>query len=306
MICDIDSTIPIGVTHLVDRQNTICQQHGGVVTAVNFDKLEEMSLEKFISDIIPTMGERKNELTIIKDPVQQAMYRILNDNVAIYHITEIKDVFFDNFIEKLMSEQQINITPHLTYPLVHYATTKNGEKYITVAIPPKQFTYHASSATIKPFVVWHPPLWLRCKLSPANVPTGITIGVVLDRTDDPKKSSVCHLPLPNCFMDGRICFGGTHFETPNGRTLTEAMAIEMTYQRLFNSEFNMDLVNPSEFTEFQKVCSTLPDYEQFKGELDGSSMKNYTAAIKYEWRDQSSIWKYKYRQMCNGRDFLNL
>ena len=308
MIGDIDSTIPVGITHVLDRANEVCQQHGGVVTSVQFDRLEEMTLKEFIDNVVPTLDKNDDKLMIIKDTVKQNMYRILRDNVAIYHITGMQDVFFDTFLDNLMCERPLSITPNLTYPLISYATTKNGEKIITVAIPSKQFTYHSSSSSVKPFVVWHPPLWLMCKLTPANIPSDVKIGVVLDRADDPADVSVYHLPLPNCYNDGNICFGGTRFTNPNpNKALTEATAIELTYQRLFNSAFNLDLVSSSESESFITLCKRLPDWETvIKNEVQsGSDFVRYANRIKYAWRDQSSVWKYNYRKMCDGRRFLS-
>ena len=306
MIGDIDSTIPVGITHIIDRVDNVCQQHGGVVTAVQFDKLEEMTLDKFISEIVPTMQSNNDKFIVIKDTVRQNMYRILKDNVAIYHITGMQDVFFDTFIDNLMSDRPLSITPNLTYPLIHYATTKNGEKIIVVSIPSKQFTYHSSQRSIPPFVVWHPPLWLRVKLTPANIPSSVMIGVVLDRSDDPADVDVFHLPLPNCYNDGNICFGGTRFNNPNpDKPLTEAAAIELTYQRLFNSEFNLDLVSSTEYQEYLRVCKTLPDYDKFKDSVEtGGDFSKYANRVKYGWRDPSSIYKFNYRRMCDGKRFL--
>jgi hypothetical protein len=294
------------MSHLLDRKHEVCQQHGGVVTSVSYDKLEEMTLKEFIDNVVPTLDKNDDKFMIIKDTVRQNMYRILKDNVAVYHITGIQDVFFDLFLDNLMSERPVSITPNLTYPLISYATTKNGEKVITVAVTPKQFTYHSSSSAVKPFVVWHPPLWLQCVLTPANIPSNVKIGVVLDRSDDPADVTVYHLPLPNCYSDGNICFGGTRFNNPNpNKALTEATAIEMTYQRLFNSEFNMDLVTGSEASEFYKLCQKLPDWDQIKDDLEkGSDYSRYAKKIQYGWRDQSSIWKYNYRRICDGRRFL--
>ena len=305
MIGDIDSTLPIGITHIMDRSNEVCQQHGGVVTQIQFDRLEEMSLEQFLTDIVPTM-KAEERFTIIKDTVRQNMYRILRDNVAIYHITGIRDVFVDTFIDNLLSERALSITPNLTYPLIQYSTTKEGEKYITVSIPSKQFTYHCADTRLEPFVVWHPPLWMRVKLTPANVPNDVKIGVVLDRTEDPNEADVCHLPLPNCYESGDICFGSTRFNNPNpDKPLTEAMAIELTYQRLFNSAFNMDLTRRAEVDAFYELCKGLNDFEKIKEDLNtGSDFARYAKKVKYGWRDQSSIWRYPYRRMMDGRRFL--
>ena len=127
MIGDIDSTIPVGVTHLIERSGEVCQQHGGVVTAVQYDSLEEMPLEKFLTEVVPTLKDRKESLTIIKDTVHAYMYRILNDNVAIYHVQNVEDVFIDAFMEKLANERPFSIEPNLTYPLVKYATNRNAD-----------------------------------------------------------------------------------------------------------------------------------------------------------------------------------
>ena len=308
MIGDIDSTIPVGVTHLIDRSGEVCQQHGGVVTAVQYDALEEMPLEKFLTEVVPTLKDRKESLTVIKDTVHSYMYRILNDNVAIYHVQNVEDVFIDAFMEKLSNERPFSITPNLTYPLVKYATNRNGEKLICVAIPERQFTYHTVSNCYEPFVAWHPPMWFYVKLSPANIPTGVKIGVVLDRCDDVAKTDVFHLPFPNIYHNGNVCFGSTHFTNPNpNKALTEAAAIELTYQRIFNSEFNSDLLNDSEMEEFTRLAKLDPDYEKIIDELRNTSSyaKRFAMKVKIAFKDRAGVFKYNYKRRVTGSDFLS-
>ena len=95
MIGDIDSTFPTGLMHLVDRQSDLFHQHGGVVTAVHFDSLEEMSVDEFVTRVVPTLKGDKEHFTVIKDSTREQVLRILGDNVARYHIKDIQDVFFD-------------------------------------------------------------------------------------------------------------------------------------------------------------------------------------------------------------------
>ena len=307
MIGDIDSTIPVGLTHLIDRQGEIFQQHGGVVTAVQFDTLEEMPLERFLNEVVPTLKDRKDSLAIIKDTVHSMMYRILNDNVAIYHVQKVEDVFIDAFMEKLANERPFSITPNLTYPLVKYATNKSGERLICVYIPEKQFTYRTMENIVDPFVIWHPPLWFYVKLSPANIPTGVRIGVVIDRAEDPDRTEVYHLPFPNIYQNGNICFGGTHFNNPNpDKALTEAASIELTYQRIFNSAFNHDLVDECEEEEFDKLARLDPEYPEVLKQIRNSSSptKRFSLRIKLAFKERASLFKYKYRRCISGHDFL--
>jgi hypothetical protein len=307
VIGDIDSTLPVGMTHLIDRADEICQQHGGVVTAIRYDSLEEMDLDKFLKERVPNLKENRNNLVIIKDTVRQNMYRILNDNVAIYHIKEISDVFIDAFMERLANEQAFSVTLNLTYPLIHFATTKYGEKLICVSIPEKQFTYHVSDRGFEPFLAWHPPLWFYLKLNPANIPQNVKIGVVLDRSDDAKKATVCHLPLPNCYPDGNICFGGTHLTNPNGGALTEAAAIELKYQQLFNSNFNSDLLQDREIQQIEAMCKARKDWPECEKELNNfknSFQARFAIRYKYAFMERASVFKFQYRNSRNGEDFL--
>ena len=307
MIGDIDSTMPVGITHLIDRDGEICQQHGGVVTSVQFDSMEEMSLDKFLNDVVPTLKDRKDSLTIIRDTVHSSIYRILNDNVVIYHINNVEDVFIDAFMEKLANERPFSIAPNLTYPLVKYATTRNGEKLICVSIPEKQFTYRTMENVLDPFVVWHPPMWFYVKLSPANIPTGVRIGVVLDRVEDPDRAEVFHLPLPNIYQNGNVCFGSTHFNNPNpDRALTEAAAIELTYQRIFNSAFNHDLVEDREEDEYTRLAKLDPDWDATLQEIRNTSSptKRFALRVKLAFKERAGVFKFQYIRRISGHDFL--
>ena len=90
MTGDIDSTFPAGLMHLVDRQSDLFHQHGGVVTAVHFDSLEEMTVDEFITRVVPTLKGDKEHITVIKDSTKEQVLRILGDNVARYHIKDIQ------------------------------------------------------------------------------------------------------------------------------------------------------------------------------------------------------------------------
>ena len=74
---------------------------------------------------------------------------------------------------------------------------------------------------------------------------------------------------------------------------------------MINSAFNMDLTRRSEIEAFYEICRGLPDFEKIKEDLNtGSDFARYAKKVKYGWRDQSSIWRYPYRRMTDGRRFL--
>ena len=307
MIGDIDSTIPNGVTHLIDRQSEFYQQHGGVVTQVHYDTLEEMTLDTFLKEVAPTLKDRKDTMTVIRDTVRDNMYRILGDSVAVFHMTEIKDVFFDTFVDRLLCDRPLELTLNLTYPMVYYATKKDGTKKLCVHIPAKQFIYHVREDLVKPFPVWHPPLWFGVTLNAANIPQRVYIGVVLEKALSVEDVKLYHLPLPNCYSSGEICYGGTHITNPNkDATLTESMALELKYNQLFNSAFNMDLTQRNEMDNMEALIKSYPDGDTLLKEIHDtrSDYKQHALRIKYAFRDQASVWKFRYNDLCSGKQFL--
>jgi hypothetical protein len=210
-------------------------------------------------------------------------------------------------MDKLANERPFAITPNLTYPLIKYATTKAGEKLICVSIPEKQFTFHAASGVVPPFVAWHPPLWFYVRLSPANIPTGVKIGVVLDRPENPENAEVFHLPFPNIYPNGSICFGGTHMtNTTPDKPLTEAAAIELTYQRIFNSEFNHDLVESSEESEFERLAKADPEWQNILPIMRNttSPTKRYALKLQLAFKERAGVFKYHYVRRGIGDNFL--
>lgn len=307
MTGDIDSTIPVGITHLVDRQSEVFHQHGGVATAIAFDSLEEMTIDQFVRDCVPKLKEDRNTFTVIKDSTREQVFRILGDNVARYHIKSIKDVFFDELVARLLSDQEISLTPNLSFPLIQWVVQKEtGMKSVTVEVPPRQFAMHLMDFR-EPFVIWHPPLWMKIDMTSANVPDRTYMGCVPQHLNDLDKEYVMAMPFPNVFNYGGICWGGTNYQTQQGVALTENSAIVLTYNRYFDSEFNYDLLDRQDGMHMREIYDTLPKDDKIEALLKrhkGSSDKTYMLMLARVFRDKENLNKFKFRRLMLASEFL--
>lgn len=309
MTGDIDSTIPIGLMHLVDRSAEVIHQHGGIATSVAFDSLEEMTIDEFVRDYVPKLKGDNSTFTIIKDSTREQLFRILGDNVARYHIKSIKDVFYDQLIERLMSDQEISLTPNLSFPLIQWSVKKeSGMKSITVEIPPRQFAMHLQGFK-EPFVVWHPTLWMKIEMTSANVPNQVYLGCVQQHLTDFNNEYVMAMPFPNVFGYGGICWGGTSYDVPQGMALTENAALMMTYNRYFNSEFNYDLLDNQDKMHFREIYEKMPKNDKIDKLLkkySGSGDKEHMLYLAAVFAVPENLNKFKYRRLMKASEFLGM
>lgn len=309
MTGDIDSTIPVGLMHLVDRKAEVIHQHGGIATSVEFDSLEEMTIDQFVRDYVPRLKGDNSTFTIIKDSTREQLFRILGDNVARYHIKSIKDVFYDQLIERLMSDQEVSITPNLSFPLIQWVVKKeSGMKAITVEIPPRQFAMHLIGFK-EPFVVWHPTLWMRIEMTSANVPNQVYLGCVTQHLTDLENEYVMAMPFPNVFGYGGICWGGTNYDVPQGMSLTENAALMMTYNRYFNSEFNYDLLDSQDRMHFKELYDGMPKnaaIDKLLKKYSGNNDKEHMLYLAAVFAVPENLNKFKFRRLMKAQEFLNL
>lgn len=307
MTGDIDSTLPVGQMHLVERESEIFHQHGGIATAVQFDSLEEMSIEQFIENVVPKLKAQPDTFTIIKDSTHEQLVRILGDNVAVYHIKGIQDVFYDTFVERLISGEKITITPNLRYPLIQWRVEDEGVRDITVEIPPQQFEM-AIGGVSQRFPIYHPRMWMRVKLTAANVPTMTRMVAIPEHIDDLEHGRVYHMPFPNVHDSGDICWGHTSYQTPKGVKLTEGVAIELTYRRFFDSQFNYDLISSRDVNEVENVYDKLPKIDSYEKLLsgrhsDGSAYKHMVRLARV-FSTVETMQKVRLQEHCTAGDFL--
>ena len=307
MTGDIDSTIPAGLTHLIERKSSLFHQHGGVATEVAFDSLEEMSLDDFIEKVVPTLKTRKDALTILKDTTREQLVRILADNVAIYHVTGIQDVFYDVMIEKLMSDQQITIMPNLQFPLIMWKVEQSGEKVVCVEVPENQFEMAHSNWPKERFVIWHPRLWLKIKLTVQNVPCAWRLRAAPLHPQNLETDRLYTVPLPNVFDSGDICWGNTRFTRSGDEQLNVNDAILLSLNRFFGSTFNFDLLNGQDEMNMTNLYKALPTIEKFDKMLKRAERDSHVSHMIRLFRcfqDKESLARFKYHAAETAKSFL--
>ena len=303
---EIDSTVPVGTAHLIERSSSLIHQHGGVATEFTFDSVEEMSLDTFIEQVVPTLRQRKDFLGIIKDMNKEQMVRILADNVALYHVTGMQDVFYDAMIEKLMSDQQITLTPNMQFPLIQWRVEQSGMKVITVEIPPAEFAMH-HDAFKKAHVIWHPRLWLKMRLTVQNVPEAWRLRAVEQHPQDLEHDHVCFAPFPNVYDSGDICWGSTMYNRPGNGALTENAAVLLTLDRFFGSNFNYDLIDSHDMMNMTALYDQLPKLKEFDtpiNECSGGSKKAHLLRMFRCFREVENMQRFKLRQAETAAEFL--
>lgn len=307
MTGDIDSTIPAGLMHLIERKSSLFHQHGGVATEVAFDSLEEMSLDDFIEKVVPTLKQKKNTFAILKDSTRDQLVRILADNVAIYHMTGIQDVFYDAMIEKLMSDQQITIMPNLQFPLILWRVEQSGEKVVCVEIPEAQFEM-AHYKWRERFLIWHPRLWLKMRLTVQNVPCAFRLRAMPFHPQNLDNDRVYSVPFPNVYESGDICWGNTRFtRSKDDAALTVNDAILLTLNRFFGSTFNFDLLDRQDMMNMANLYKNLPLVDSFEKMLkrsDGDSSVQYMIHLFRCFQDKESLTKFKYHAQETAKKFL--
>ena len=305
MTGDIDSTLPIGRTHLIERKTDIIQQHGGVATQIAFDSLTEMSIEDFVRNVVPTLGHDNDKFMVVKDTTSQQLVRILKDNVAVYHITDIKDVFFDKMLERLMQDQQITIRPNLQFPLIQWQVLESGEKLIVVEIPEDKFCMRHQAFT-EDHVIWHPRLWLKMRLTVQNIPSAWRLRAVAQHPRDLANERLLYVPLPNVFASGDICWGSTHYNRANSdQALSENDAILLTLDRFFNSTFNYDLIDDEDLMHMKNLYEELPDELELDGQIsEAGTGKSHMLRMFRVFAERDNLNRFRYGLAETAQRFL--
>lgn len=238
----LDDVVPVDNAHLIEAQDKLILQHGGVVTKVNFSKVTRMPLERYRSLreelMFPDDAQRCH---VIRDLEHHNITMILNDHVAVYDVTSIEEVPLCKLADNLVTEQDLKLFPDIQYPLVGYIRRPDC-RIITVHIDATWFHYRA--ADIPSIRVMHPPIWLRIKLNNAGALIGG--GMVVVRTREPRwdNTRLYQWILPNVFdYSNEICFGSTtlSYAVPDP---TDGQRIMALYHQVFDSLWNYHLFHP--------------------------------------------------------------
>ena len=206
-----------------------------------------------------------------------------------------------------MQGQKISITPNLKYPLIRWVVLEGGAKDITVEIPPTQFEMDLEGVRTR-LHMYHPRMWLRVQLTAANAPAQVMMVAVPEHMEDFENKQVYHMPFPNVFDSSSICWGDTSYDVPPGVKLTEAVAIELTYQRFFNSQFNYDLLDDRDKLASEKAYNELPKIEEYEKLL--KDYKEHGRSVQHMIRlarvftDLESMKSFKFSETMTADHFL--
>lgn len=237
-----DVLTPGSVAHLVDARNDVVLLHGGSVTRIGFDRVEQATVEWFIAHAAEVLGSSDRRLTLLRDSVSGTYATILGDQVLMYHVTEVGECFLDDVLQRLRNKDELSLSFDLPYPLVSYVRASNSKEVVTVELPAacRQF----KSTTMKvDLALYLPPMWFSAVFNAAGAMMHARVAVVPERARTRKATKLYHLPLPNNSMDGVICFGTTSFvgdvsAAGNGLGARMQAAID----RFFLSDWNNDLL----------------------------------------------------------------
>ena len=313
MNCDIDTTIPVSVTHFIAQDGQVFHTHGGVVSRIQYESIEEMPINDFFDTVAPTLKGQKDLVVFGRDSVHEKMYRLIGDTAVIYHGAKMTDIFLDDFYHQLQEDKPMELNLNLPYPLVSYKQEKGGYKRICVYIPEAPFLFQSMEPTEYSFSVWHPPLWLGLRLTPSNIPNAHRICVVLERARKLEETKLFSLPFPNVHSNGEICFGSTTFaQASDDDMITEADAIQKTYNRFFTSGFNHDLTGSVKKEAMRYQYEHLPKDEEIDAEVqkvladksmgfDDREDRLYFLRLSRCFKNRADVFKFPYSSFDGAR-----
>lgn len=253
----LDTITPCSMAHLIRSTDELVHQHGGVITRIEFSKATQMSLEDFKTLVLPDLGPYADKAVIIQDESAKRLVRIIGDEVVVYDTEQIEDVFLDCLLDNLPNKTEMDYIPTTQYPIVRYTVRKDGSKGIIVSIPPKPF--NMMFAPTMPYLprstrIYHPPLWMRVEMTPANMDTSCAIAVAPDRMRNPYDTKLYLVPFPNFgSRRGQICFGTTELQVQVKGAIQEGDTIQALYDRVFNSNFNDHLYHEDNYMDRLKA-----------------------------------------------------
>ena len=217
----------------------------------------------------------------------------------------IKDVFFDKMLERLMQDQQITVRPNLQFPLIQWKVLQTGEKIIVVEIPENKFCMR-HQAFPSDHVIWHPRLWLKMRLTVQNIPCAWRLRAIQQHPRDLANDRLLCVPLPNVFLSGDICWGGTHYNRSNSdQALTENDAILLTLDRFFNSTFNYDLIDDEDMMHMKSLYDELPDDPELDSQIEeAGSGKSHMLRMFRCFAEHDNLNRFRYRVAEQAQRFL--
>lgn len=283
VINDLDQS---GDMYLIEQRDKFFTQHGGLCTRFSFDEMSVMSLDTFLTKEVKNLAKMRHntmEVYQLKDVVNNHASLIFGDEVVKYNLTNIEQVPMDIMAKELVISDDETLMPELHYPLVQLKTLKNGDRNITVMIPPTKRSLFFKFPNVKAMTLGLtlPEMWLTVKVNQADSIKDIKVAVVKDRCRRTLDTELYVLPLPHMYHNGHICLGSaTVVNAPlsNGEKRTNGELVELAIAMLFGSEWTNHLITSHSYDNvLGSLYSTMPKVEEIE-EAIGSLSSNRSMA----------------------------
>ena len=267
-----DVLTPGSMAFLVDSRDKVVLQHGGSVTKIDFDRVEQMPVDYFLEHVVEQLKERDRTLTLLRDSVSGTYATILGDQVLRYHVLGVEECKLDDVIRQLRTQEDMSLSFNIQYPLVSYVQS-HGLEHVTVELPPGPRPFRSRTFNVDT-TLYLPPMWLRASFNAAGAREDAFIAVAPERSLQRAKTRLYKLPLPNNWEYGRICFGSVSFEqTGEGGKKSLGERIQGTVDMLFSSDWNGDLLRLPDDQDLARLAMGIVD-DRVKNMRAGDDFKN--------------------------------
>ena len=157
---EINNSAVAADAHLIEMQNAVMLEHGGVVTKLTFYSVEEMTLEAFKEYVVPKIGAPQDDLTIVRDAASGSYSFILGDRVTRYKVTGVKECMLDDVVSMLRTNSNKDDKYNMPVPLIRDLIT-NAHRVTTAAFPSEKRQYKYLGKT---YTIYIPPTWFAIEI----------------------------------------------------------------------------------------------------------------------------------------------
>ena len=202
---EVEDCVIADAAHLIERRNDVMLEHGGVVTRMSFDSVEEMSLDAFKRFVVPRMGEAESSLTVVKDSAAGSYSFILGDGVTRYKVNSVRECSLADVCEELKrgADAKFDEIYNMPMPLIR-DVRRTDVRRVTAAFPSEERIYKRFD---KKYKIYIPPTWFAVSLRPDNQLIECGMCVVLEWESKFEDTKLLRWPLSNVWSSGTVCLG---------------------------------------------------------------------------------------------------
>ena len=286
MEIDIDDTTPTDLTMItqdpeVRRVNII---QGALASRIQWKTMTEESVEDLKRDL--DKGLPDDSMVLIRDMANAGRHTLMfGSTVLRYDDCTVQDIPMEDLVKELQTAPALRFKPELPWPLVSWTECDSGLA-VTVRMTGvvRMFRDRALGIT-EPERIFLPPLWVATRLTTDHRPTQMAVAVVPDEADTADATTLYHLPLPNVYPGGKICFGSVTSRIALSDSPSVKEAIAWQFGRFIGGESNMDLLDvyePVSREVYDKLAIMAPEVKKrFDGYLAKSSRTESTNVLRF-------------------------